>query len=177
VAFATITEVKLVLNIDNSDKNKSEKADEIAVETLLNMKTVASFNLESQVYDKFCRELDNDEVESRSGTISRISHSLSLIFQHLIPALQFWLGGFFLNRFSERYTFSDFLVSMFALLFSVFGLGPVAMTYKLRNETFKAATRLYELIHRKSKNDPLAQKETVVKGRARDLSSSGGSSV
>jgi hypothetical protein len=36
--------------------------------------------------------------------------------------LQFWFGAWLLQKFPDKYDFNDFVISMFALFFSLYGL-------------------------------------------------------
>ena len=162
MGFATAVEFKLMLGVDDGGDEKDElkSSGGIAVETLLNMKTVASLSLEKQRYSAFNNALeDTSGEEVKSGMKTGFTRGLSIIIQQYVNALQFWWGGWLLNRFPEKYDFKDFLISMFALLFSLFALGAAAIGVTDRDEATKAATRIYNLIHRKSLNDPLTKKD------------------
>jgi len=166
MGFATAVEFKLMLGVsdENLEKDVLNSPGGIAVETLLNMKTVASLSLEKIRYDTYKKALESsDEEEIKMGLKTGFTRGLSIIIQQYVNALQFWWGGWLLSRY-DNYTFDDFLIAMFALLFSLFALGAAAVNASDKDEATKAATRIYQLIHRESKNDPLANKKGTRKG-------------
>lgn len=71
-------------------------------------------------------------------------------------ALLFWWGGWLLYNYPGRFEYNDFLVSMFALLFSLSGMAAAAQGATNREKAKEAANRIFYLIDRKSKIDPLA---------------------
>merc|ERR1712146_255118 len=69
--------------------------------------------------------------------------------------------------FSTRvnsYSFNDFLVSNFALLFSLFGLGAVFQDVSDRKEVEKSGGRIIHLLDRKSAIDPLSEEGKKLDG-------------
>lgn len=67
-----------------------------------------------------------------------------------------WWGGYLLFNYSNKFGFNDFLVSMFALLFSLFGLGAAFQGISDKKQTEKSAGRIFYLLDRKSAIDPLS---------------------
>jgi hypothetical protein len=67
-----------------------------------------------------------------------------------------WWGGWLLFNYPNQFAFDDFLVSNFALLFSLFGLGAAFQDMSDRKETEKSASRIFYLLDRKSTIDPLS---------------------
>ena len=59
-------------------------------------------------------------------------------------------------KYPTVFSFNDFLISMFALLFSLFALGAAAQGATDKTKAEKAAGRLFYLMNRKSSIDPLA---------------------
>ena len=161
MGFATEIEMKTFLGADEGDANRVSieglnSPGGILVETLLNIKTVASLNLEKERYSDYCRSLTANEptrvfVALKAGSTSglsmvRVLDFLSFLFtkliyltvvalircliqlvQQYVNALQFWWGGYLLYHYPESFDFQGFLISMFSLLFSLFGLGAAAM--------------------------------------------------
>lgn len=67
-----------------------------------------------------------------------------------------WWGGWLLFNYPDQFDFDDFLISNFALLFSLFGLGAAFQDMSDRKETEKSASRIFYLLDRKSEIDPLS---------------------
>ena len=70
--------------------------------------------------------------------------------------LQMWWGEWLLFNYPNQYAFDDFLVSNFAILFSLFGLGAAFQDMADRKEAEKSASRIFYLLDRKSNIDPLS---------------------
>jgi hypothetical protein len=66
-----------------------------------------------------------------------------------------WWGGWILFNYPNKFEFNDFLISNFALLFSLFGLGAAFQDMSDRKEMEKSASRVFYLLDRKSSIDPL----------------------
>jgi hypothetical protein len=71
-------------------------------------------------------------------------------------ALMFWFGGWLLSE-SDEYTFRDFLISMMALFFSIYGLTVAFEGATDRNKAKLAAQRIFDLTDRMSSIDPLKE--------------------
>jgi hypothetical protein len=65
-----------------------------------------------------------------------------------------WFGGYLLFTFPNEYVFRDFLISNFAVLFALFGLGSAFQDISDRKEVEKSAGRVFHLLDRKSAIDP-----------------------
>lgn len=59
-------------------------------------------------------------------------------------------------KYPGKFAFEDFLVSMFALLFSLFAVGAAATGATDKKKAEAAAGRLFYLMNRKSAIDPLS---------------------
>ena len=81
---------------------------------------------------------------------------VSMSFQMWGMALMFWWGGWLLSKYPNVFTYRDFLISMFSLLFSLSGLGMAAQGATNREKARAAADRIFDLIERESAIDPLS---------------------
>lgn len=88
--------------------------------------------------------------------MSGVTGGCSQFIQQWINALQLWFGGWLLFNFPEDYSFKDFLISDFAVLFSLFGLGAAFQDMSDRKEVEKSAGRIFYLLDRQSEIDPLS---------------------
>jgi hypothetical protein len=73
-----------------------------------------------------------------------------------------WWGGWLLFNYPGRYEFDDFLISNFALLFSLFGLAAAFQDMSDRKEMEKSASRIFFLLDRKSSIDPLGSSGKIL---------------
>jgi hypothetical protein len=85
-----------------------------------------------------------------------------MFIQQWINALQLWFGGWLLWKFPEKYEFRDFLISNFAVLFALFGLGAAFQDISDRKEVEKSAGRIFYLLDRVSEIDPLGTDGTIL---------------
>lgn len=72
-------------------------------------------------------------------------------------ALMFWWGGWLLYKYPETYAYRDYLVSMFALWFSLYGLTIATQNLTDRKKAERAAARIFALTDRTSLIDPLSE--------------------
>jgi ATP-binding cassette subfamily B (MDR/TAP) protein 1 len=81
---------------------------------------------------------------------------LHTLVQQWVNALQFWWGAWLMYNYPGAFTFNEFLVSMFALLFSLFSLGAAAQGLTDKKKAEAAAGRLFYIMNRESAIDPLS---------------------
>jgi len=68
----------------------------------------------------------------------------------------FWWGGWLLLNYPDLYDFRSYLISLFALFFSMYGLTVAAEGAVDRNKAKAAAHRIFALTDRQSEIDPLS---------------------
>jgi len=159
MGFATALEMKRFLGEDEGGVEVQDGCDSpggIIVETLLNIRTVSALTMEEQRFKDYEKALDKDGNLLSESAVSGVLGGLSIGIQQWVNALQFWWGGWLLNKYPDLFGFDDFLISMFALLFSLFALGAAAQGVTDKTKAEAAAGRLFYLINRKSAIDPLS---------------------
>lgn len=161
---ATSVEMSRFLGEDESESNGQDELNSpggIAIETLLNIRTVSALTLEDERYRNYEDALKRDQPSYvRDSFVAGLTSGFSMFVQQWVNALQFWWGGWILfngDRFSVTFSFNDFLISMFSLLFSLFGLGAAFQGISDKKETEKSAGRIFYLLDRKSEIDPLSE--------------------
>jgi ATP-binding cassette subfamily B (MDR/TAP) protein 1 len=169
MGFATSIEMKQMLGEDEADHNGDSAQDElnspggILVETLLNIRTVSALSLEEQRSKDLERAISSSQSSYiRNGLMSGLAGGASMFIQQWINALQMFFGGWVLFHFQGVFSFNDFLVSNFAILFSLFGLGAAFNGLSERKETELSAGRIFHLLDRKSNIDPLSEEGTTL---------------
>jgi ATP-binding cassette subfamily B (MDR/TAP) protein 1 len=127
MAFGAEAEMKMHVGEDEVDAHADddqETSGGIVVESLLNMRTVASLSLEDVRKKKFVDALHHeDPTPMRSNAIKGSTSGLGQFVQMWGIALMFWWGGWLLQNYPNQYSFRDFLISMFSLMFSLTGMG------------------------------------------------------
>lgn len=160
MGFATSIHMKQMLGEDEGVTNTEDGKNSpggVIVETLLNMRTVSALTLEAQRYKDYENALINAEPNMVMDAFTGgVTGGLSMFIQQWINALQLWFGGYLLFTFPEKYEFKDFLISNFAVLFALFGLGAAFQDISDRKEVEKSAGRIFYLLDRVSEIDPLS---------------------
>jgi ATP-binding cassette subfamily B (MDR/TAP) protein 1 len=129
----------------------------IAVETLLNIRTVAALNLERSLFNKYISAIELSEPKLNfNALLSGLTSGLGVAIQQWSNALLFWWGGYLMAHYPEKYNFEDFLISMFSLLFSLFGLGAAFQSVADKDACMASAGRIFYLMKRKSPIDPMS---------------------
>jgi len=142
-------------NLDAADELNSPGG--ILVETLLNMRTVSALTLERRRYKDYENSLLKCEPNyCREAFVGGLTSGLSTSVQQWINALLFWFGGWLLFKFPLKYSFSDYLIAQFSVLFGLFGLAAAFQDMTDRKEVEKSAGRIFYLLDRKSEIDPLS---------------------
>jgi ATP-binding cassette subfamily B (MDR/TAP) protein 1 len=154
-------EMKRFLGEDESGVDAADELNSpggIIIETLLNIRTVCALTLENQRYADYERALLLSEPNYRTDALmSGVMGGLSMFIQQWINALQLWWGGYLLFNYPNDFEFKDFLISNFAVLFALFGLGAAFQDISDRSELEKSAGRIFYLLDRKTAIDPLGE--------------------
>lgn len=161
MVMATSVEMKVMYGEDEGDDNAKEEVGSpggIIVETLLNIGTVSALTLEEERFRLFEEALNaTDENYVRAGLHQGALSGFSMFVQQWIYGLQFWFGGWLLFKYPETFSFDDFLISIFAMLFSLMGLGAAFQDVSDRKQTEMSASRVFYLLDKQSEIDPLSE--------------------
>ena len=140
IAFGAYMEEKMWMGEDEGDvedtKVDEKSAAGIVVESLLNIKTVASLTLEKARCQEFTSAMKReDPTPFRTNTIKGGAAGVGQLCQYWGIAFMMWWGGWLLSNdpypFRDQpYSFRDFNISMWAVFFGLSGLG-VAMQVSL----------------------------------------------
>ena len=159
MAFGAAMEMKMYMGEEEALEDDNEHSSgAIAVETLTNIRTVASLSAEQERVQEFDTALNVEDPNSlRVNVIKGSSSGLGQFVQLWGTALLFWWGGYLLVSYPNSFEYRDFLISMFSLLFSITGLGIAAQGATDRDKAKLAAERIFELTDRESRIDPLSE--------------------
>lgn len=128
----------------------------IVVESLLNIRTIASLTMEEAKFLEYGEALRQQDAHPlRNNCIKGSGSGAGQFFQFWGLGLMFWFGSWLLNRFPEDYDFRDFVISLFALFFSLYGLTVAFENATDRKQAKLAAERIFSLTDRPSAIDPL----------------------
>lgn len=165
MGFATSMEMNSMMGDDDDGSNTTPVSPDelnspggILIETLLNMRTVSALTLEEQRSKDFERATIHATQSHyvRDGCMTGFACGLSIFIQQWVIALQMWFGGYLMFHYPDLFTFQDFVISNFTLLFALFGLGAAFHGLSEKAVTEKSAGRIFYLLDRKSQMDPLS---------------------
>ncbi|KAI2496397.1 ABC transporter [Fragilaria crotonensis] len=159
LAFGAVMKMKMFMAEDVlTDYDDEHSSGAIVIETLTNIRTVASLSAEEERLQEFDAALSAEDPNSLCGNvITGSGYGLGRFVQMWGTALLFWWGGYLLVNYPDSFDFRDFLISMFSLLFSLSGLGIAAQGATDRDKAKLAAERIFELTDRESQIDPLSE--------------------
>mmetsp|Transcript_24982 Transcript_24982/g.49741 ORF Transcript_24982/g.49741 Transcript_24982/m.49741 type:complete len:140 (-) Transcript_24982:32-451(-) len=103
----------------------------------------------------------------KKNMLSGITAGSSMFIQQAVNALQFWAGGQLLRTYPDSFTFEGFLISMFALLFALFGLGAAVAGFAGIAKAKVSAIRVLKLLNTESKIDSLGEPPSSYNARPR----------
>jgi ATP-binding cassette subfamily B (MDR/TAP) protein 1 len=160
MGFGAIMEMKMYWGQEESAnvKNEENSPGAILVETLLNIRTVASLVIEPIREREYSKALAKEDTVNgaRTAFLKGAASGSGLFFQMWGMALMFWWGGKVLSDHPTLFSYRDYLISMFSLLFSLTGLSVSFMGITDKDKAKEAAKRIFELIDKKSLIDPLS---------------------
>lgn len=158
MAFGAEMEMRMYFGEDEGVHKESENSPGgIVVETLLNIKTIASLTIQKLRLTEYSDALkDEDKNPVRTNIAKGAASGLGFFVQCWGMALMFWWGGYVLINYPTHFSYRDFLISMFSLLFSLSGLSVAMMGATNRDKAKEAATRIFTLIDNDVSIDPLS---------------------
>jgi len=161
MGFGAEMEMKLYFGEDegvSGDDIDMNSPGGIVVETLVNIRTVASLNIEKERSEQYVKALcSEDPTPVRTNFMKGCATGIGQFIQMWGLALMFWFGGWLLSNYPDKYTYRDFLISLFSLLFGLEGIGFAAQGATDRDKAKQAANRIFELTDRHSAIDPLSE--------------------
>jgi len=159
MGFGAVMEMKMYLGEDEGDLSDGgeNSSGGIVVETLLNIRTVASLTIEKMRTDEYARCLRAETAGSlKTNLLKGMASGFGQFSQLWGMALMFWWGGWLLANHSDKFSFRDFMVSMFALMFALSGMAAATSGTVDKNKASAAADRIFTLIDRESAIDSLS---------------------
>lgn len=154
MGFGAHMEMKMYMGEDEGAEAAEEgegSAGAIVVETLLSIRTVASLTIERVRTKEYAAALQREDPASvKTNLLKGLATGVGFLVQLWGMALMFWWGGWLLNEYPGTYDYKYFLISMFALLFSLSGLSVAMMGITDQAKAKKAAERIFSLIDRDS---------------------------
>jgi ABC-type multidrug transport system fused ATPase/permease subunit len=158
MAFGAEMEMQMYMGDDQGDDDTDAPENSpgsIVIETMTSIRTIASLTLEDHRAQEYHHALELTDSHSLcTNFIKGCAVGLGQFVQMWGLAILFWWGGWLLFRYKDVFSYRDFLISMMALLFSLYGLALAAQGAANREKAKQAAARIFALIDRKSLIDP-----------------------
>jgi ATP-binding cassette subfamily B (MDR/TAP) protein 1 len=157
MAFAVEMKMKMIRGEDEGVDDAMDSPGTIVVESLVNIRTVTSLAIEKDKANEYHVALQKQYPNPfRSNFLAGMALGLAELIRMFGIALMFYVGGWLLVTYKTKYTFRDFLIAMFSLLYSISGIGMAAQGATDRDSAKRAAQQIFELIDRQSAIDPLS---------------------
>ena len=159
MAFGEYVQNAQMIGTDEGDIEKtavesSEGA--VVIETLVNIRVVASLSLEDSRVQTYAAALASKNKKSLCRNCLRgTGQGLGSFFQMWGYSLMFYFGGWLL--LNRGYTMREFLISLFGLMLSLTGLAAATSGLTDAEKAKEAANRIFELTERQSEIDPLSE--------------------
>ena len=144
---------------DDSVLNDDEQSPGgIIIESLLNIRSIASLCLEKAKLKEYKSALRAENPRPFvNNFLKGCGFGLGQFFQFWGLSLMYWFGAWLLHSYYPTYTFRDFVISMFSMFFSLYGLNVALEGATDRKRAKLAADRIFNLIDRTSAIDPLSE--------------------
>merc|ERR1712137_1253973 len=140
LSFGAYMEMKMNMGEDEgaeAPKEGEDSAGAIVVETLLSIRTVASLAIQKMRAEEYENALKGEAT------------GLGFLVQLWGMGFMFWWGGWVLQNYGN-FTYRQYLISMFSLLFSLSGMSVAFMGATDKAKAKVAADRIFALIDRES---------------------------
>jgi len=154
LGFGAMMEMKMYMGEDDGSEAQDDSESgpgAIVVETLLNIRAVASLTIENKRFQEYSQALERDNSTSLvTNALKGGAIGLGFILQMWGMGFMFWWGAFLLYKWPGRWEIGDFLISMFSLLFSLSGMTMAMAGATDKVKATMAANRIFSLINRES---------------------------
>lgn len=165
MAFGEYMQNQQMLGQDEGDVEKaSVEGNEgaVVIETLVNIRIVASLSMEAERVQKYSEALARKFNRGVCLNMQRgVGQGLGSFFQMWGYSLMFYFGSWLL--LNRDYVMRDYLISLFALMLSLTGLAAAMAGLTDAEKAKAAANRIFELTERASAIDPLSDAGKIQK--------------
>jgi ABC-type multidrug transport system, ATPase and permease components len=153
LGFGSYMRMKMFMGEDEGSvvpKEGEDSAGGIIVETLLSIRTVASLAIEHLRATEYESALKRENPSSmKINLLKGLAMGTGTLAQLWGMGLMFWWGGWVLSNYGD-FTYREYLISMFSLLYSLSGMSVAFMGATDKANAQLAADRIFSLIDRES---------------------------
>lgn len=142
---------------EDAGGEKHTSSGAIAMETLLNMRTIAALGLEGEKMEAFEAAVNDNQTNAAFlSAFAGFMSGIGMLIQRWVNAALYFWGGYLLITYPENFEFNGFLVAQFSFLFSSFGLGSALQDIEDRAEVEASTKWIFSILDRQSLIDPLS---------------------
>ncbi|RHZ59931.1 hypothetical protein Glove_360g64 [Diversispora epigaea] len=153
VAIAGYLEMKSLAGFSLKTRKAYEGTGQIVQQSVSNMRTIASLNLEKTFKDMYFDAIkEPHRIAIKGSLISSIGFAISQGFLYFIWSLAFWYGAQLVK--SGEYSLDRMLRVLFAVIFCAMALGQMSTFAPNTAKAKIAALSIFEVLDRKSEIDP-----------------------
>ncbi|KAI9291972.1 P-loop containing nucleoside triphosphate hydrolase protein [Neoconidiobolus thromboides FSU 785] len=149
-AYSQLIQVSVLTNINEKTKLAYLKVSQMAMESVINKKTINSLNRETKFYEDYLENTQTAHYNSKLGYLkSAIGYSASMSIPHFINAIAYWYGTILV--INQEYTYKNMfqIVCVINFMGSNFGFASSELTSLVKAKI--AANDLFQLLDRKPK--------------------------
>ncbi len=153
IMFNSVMQFKIQSGYTNADQKTEVEAGAILSESVINTKTIFSYNMQSTVVNLYKEILDRKSKELVcQSIINGVLFGISQFVVFIIYAVLFYAGGQFMLK--GYLTLKSMMSAIFAILMSAFGLGMAQQYIKDYSESRTALMNLTRVLDEKTEIDP-----------------------
>jgi len=158
MAIAATMHMALITGSDGTADDQDVEANALLGETILSIRTVTSLQLEGRLLVMYSAAMRASlKGKTKRFIVSGLAFGFSQSVQQLNNALLFYWGGWCMTKMGPEYggpfSFEDFIVAMFSMLFGAFGLGAAAANATPEDKAKAALKNVFNLMDKESKID------------------------
>jgi ATP-binding cassette subfamily B (MDR/TAP) protein 1 len=146
---------KIIASFTVKEQKAYAQAGSIAEEVISCIRTVVAFGGEDKEACRYRTEVDKAKsIGAKKAFSSAVVMFALYLFLYCTYALGFWFSGYLIRE--EGASAGDVMTTFFAVIIGAFAIGNVTPNNDAINEARGAAVKVFEIIDRKSKIDPLS---------------------
>ncbi|KAI9290428.1 hypothetical protein K502DRAFT_345265 [Neoconidiobolus thromboides FSU 785] len=148
--YGQLVQVSILSDVNEKTKLAYLKVSQIAMESILNKRTINSLNREAIFFEDYLERVEKAHRISREGYLkSAIGYSFAMCIPHFINALLFWYGTTLI--ISQEYTYNNMFQVVTSIMFmgNSFGIASGELTSFVKSKI--AANDIFALLDRTPK--------------------------
>ncbi|KAI9294519.1 multidrug resistance transporter-like protein [Neoconidiobolus thromboides FSU 785] len=151
-AYGQLVEVSALTDVNEKTKHAYLKVSQIAMESIINKRTVSSLNRENLFFEDYLERVEKAHRISKRGYLkSAIGYSFAMGIPHFVNALVFWYGTTLF--ISHEYTYKNMFQVITSVMFMGMSFGFASSELISLVKSKVAANSIFKLLDRTPKID------------------------